>query len=155
MATLKKHTWVFQLAFSLTKMTAQMDGPAERNVFSTHVHLTLPSTFEELLNGNFGDMCSFFLSLDPANINKEITSLLGSAHIFMEMKSIKASLMRYMKKWLYNVWQNKKVNYGKTGTNVHCIEVLQCPPKDAWKESLQIGICPDHDDAFTLDYHTH
>ena len=45
----------------------------------------------------------------------------------------------------------KKVNYDETGSNVHSIEVLQCPPKGARKENLHIDISPD--DAFNLDYH--
>ena len=47
-------------------------------------NLAMPQTFEELVNGNFGDMCLFLFCLDPINIDKEITSLMSSAHVFRE-----------------------------------------------------------------------
>ena len=62
----------------------------------------MPTNFEELLTGNFGDMCSVFFSLYPDNVNKEVTSLLVSIHIFLESKGIKAALMKYLKQWVYN-----------------------------------------------------
>jgi len=56
-------------------------------------------------------MCSFLFCLDPININKEITSLLSSAHIFLEKKGIKAALMKHLKTWFYN-----PVAFAKTET---------------------------------------
>ena len=40
--------------------------------------------FQELLNGGFEDKCSFLSALHPTNINKEILSIMGSAHIFVD-----------------------------------------------------------------------
>ena len=33
--------------------------------------IKLPTDFQKLLNGNFGDMCSFLCTLHPENMNKE------------------------------------------------------------------------------------
>jgi hypothetical protein len=45
----------------------------------------------------------------------------------------------------------KKGDYVETGINVTATEIPQCPPKDARREILNIGICPD--DAVSLHYH--
>ena len=54
-------------------------------------NLVLPQTFQELLNANFGGMCSFCFSLAPASVNEDTTSLSSSAHNFLETKKIKAA----------------------------------------------------------------
>ena len=44
----------------------------------------------------------------------------------------------------------KREKYGKKTSNIHSIDVLQCPPKGAKKDNLYIDTTPD--DAFNLDY---
>ena len=44
----------------------------------------VPIAFQELLNGGFEDKCSFLYALHPANINMEILSIMGGAHIFVD-----------------------------------------------------------------------
>ena len=44
----------------------------------------LPIEFQELLNGDFGSSLSFLFALHPQNINKEIMTVIGSAHIFAD-----------------------------------------------------------------------
>ena len=39
----------------------------------------LPTDFQELLKGNFGDLCSFLYALHPVTINKETMNIIGSA----------------------------------------------------------------------------
>jgi len=34
--------------------------------------ITLPTDFQELLNGNFGDMCSFLYALHPRDLKQEM-----------------------------------------------------------------------------------
>ena len=46
--------------------------------------LKMPNDFEKLLNGKFDKLCPVFISMYSDNINKEITSLLVSAHILLE-----------------------------------------------------------------------
>ena len=62
----------------------------------------MPNDYAQLLNGNFGDLCSIFSAVYLDNVNKEITSSLVSAHIFLETKALKSELMKYLKKWFYN-----------------------------------------------------
>ena len=40
--------------------------------------IILPTDFQELLKGNFGDMCSFLYALHLVNINKETMNRLSS-----------------------------------------------------------------------------
>ena len=60
--------------------------------------LQMPTNFEELLTGNFGDMRLVFFSFYPDKINKETSYLLVSTHIFLESNGIKAALLKYLKK---------------------------------------------------------
>ena len=61
--------------------------------------LQLPKSFQELLNGKFEDICSFLFALHPENINREIVSIINSAHIFIEKKAIKQQLLSALNKW--------------------------------------------------------
>ena len=45
---------------------------------------SVPIEFQELLDGDFANKCSFLYALHPENINKEILSVIGSAHIFVD-----------------------------------------------------------------------
>ena len=49
----------------------------------------LPKDFQELLKSDYGNTCSFLFALHPENINKEILTVIGSAHIFVDKKSLK------------------------------------------------------------------
>ena len=59
--------------------------------------IKLLTDFQELLKGNFGDMCSFLYALHPVNINKETLNNLGSAHIFREKKLLRQKLASILK----------------------------------------------------------
>ena len=64
--------------------------------------LKLPSTFQELCNNKFEDMCSFLYALHPVNVNKETINILGSAHIFAEKKLLKQTLPSTLKGWFFH-----------------------------------------------------
>ena len=63
--------------------------------------MQLPLNFQELLTGNYGDLCSFFFALHPENINQEIASIINSAHIFVEKKAIKQQLQSALNTWFF------------------------------------------------------
>ena len=62
----------------------------------------LPIEFQDLLDGKFENKCSFLLALHPENINNEILSVIGSAHIFVDKKSLKQKLHSALQKWFFN-----------------------------------------------------
>jgi len=64
--------------------------------------IKLPTDLQELLNGNFGDMCSFLYALHPVNINKETMNIIGSAHIFAEKKQLRQKLASILKSWFFH-----------------------------------------------------
>ena len=64
--------------------------------------IKLPTDFQELLKGNFGDMCSFLYALHAVNINKETMNILGSAHIFGERKLLRQKLASILKSWFFH-----------------------------------------------------
>ena len=66
------------------------------------INIKLPTDFQELLKGNFGDMCSFLYALYPVNINKETMNILGSAHIFAEKKQLRQKLASILKSWFFH-----------------------------------------------------
>ena len=47
----------------------------------------IPEEFQELKNCDFENKCSFLCALHPENINKEIFSVMGSAHFFVDKKT--------------------------------------------------------------------
>ena len=63
--------------------------------------MQLPLNFQELLTGNYGDLCSFFFALHPENINREIVSIMNSARIFVEKKAIKQQLQSSLNTWFF------------------------------------------------------
>ena len=44
----------------------------------------------------------FVNALHPENINREILSVIGSAHIFVDKKSLKQKLHQALQNWFYN-----------------------------------------------------
>ena len=64
--------------------------------------IKLPTDFQELLNGNFGDVCSFLYAIHPVNINKETMNILGSAHIFAEKKPFRQKLASVLKSCFFH-----------------------------------------------------
>ena len=64
--------------------------------------IKLPTDFQELLNGNFGDVCSFLYAIHPVNINKETLNILGSAHIFAEKKQLRQKLASVLKSLFFH-----------------------------------------------------
>ena len=64
--------------------------------------LKLPSTFQELCNNKFEDMCSFLYALHPVNVNKETINILGSVHILTEKKLLKQKLLSTLKGWFFH-----------------------------------------------------
>ena len=46
----------------------------------------LQTNFQDLLKSECENNCSFLFALHPENINKEILSGIGSAHIFVNLK---------------------------------------------------------------------
>ena len=63
--------------------------------------LALPIEFQDFLEGDFTNKCSFLYALHPENINKEIMSVMGSAHIFVDRKQLKQKLHSALQKWFY------------------------------------------------------
>ena len=74
----------------------------------------LPKDFQELLKSDCGNNCSFLFALHPENINKEILTVIGSAHIFVDKKSLKQKLFSALQKWFYNPEAFKKQAESKT-----------------------------------------
>ena len=74
----------------------------------------LPKDFQELLKSDCGNNCSFPFALHPENINKEILTVIGSAHIFVDKKSLKQKLFSALQKWFYNPEAFKKQAESKT-----------------------------------------
>ena len=62
----------------------------------------LPIEFQELLNGDFGSSLSFLFALHPQNINKEIMTVIGSAHIFADKKPLRKKLHSTLHNWFFN-----------------------------------------------------
>ena len=73
----------------------------------------LPKDFKELLTDN-GNNCSFLFALHPENINKEILTVIGSAHIFVDKKSLKQKRFSALQKWFDNPEAFKKQAESKT-----------------------------------------
>jgi len=61
----------------------------------------LPKDFKELLTDH-GNNCSFLFALHPENVNKEILTVIGSAHIFVDKISLKHKLFSALQKRFYN-----------------------------------------------------
>ena len=68
--------------------------------------LALPIKFQDFLEGDFTNKYSFLYALHPENINKEILSVMGSAHIFVDRKQIKQKLNSALQKWFYQQKQS-------------------------------------------------
>ena len=62
----------------------------------------VPIEFQELLEGDFTNKCSFLYALHPENINKETLSVIGSAHIFVDKKQLKLKLNSVLQKCFFN-----------------------------------------------------
>ena len=54
-----------------------------------------------MLNGDFVIKCSFLYALHPENINKEILSVIGSPHIFVDKKQLKQKLTSVLQNWSF------------------------------------------------------
>ena len=64
--------------------------------------MQLPKSFQEVLTGKFEDVCSFLFALHPENINREIVSIINSAHIFVEKKVIKQQIQSALYKRFFH-----------------------------------------------------
>ena len=62
----------------------------------------LPTDFQDLLKDEIVNQCSFLFALHPENINREILSVIGSAHIFVDKKTLKQKLHQALQNWFYN-----------------------------------------------------
>ena len=62
----------------------------------------LPLDFQELLNGDFGNKCAFLYAMHPENVNKEILSVIVSAHIFVDKKALRQKLTSYLQQWFFH-----------------------------------------------------
>ena len=73
----------------------------------------IPRDFQNLLKSECGNNCSFLFALHLKNINKEISTVIGSAHIFVDKKMLKQKLHSALQKWFYNPEAFKKQAEGK------------------------------------------
>ena len=67
-----------------------------------------PTDFQDLLKSECGNSCSFLFALHTENINKEILTVIGSAHIFVDKKMLKQKLYSVLQTWFYNPEAFKK-----------------------------------------------
>ena len=56
----------------------------------------LQTNFQDLLKSECENNCSFLFALHPENINKEILSGIGSAHIFVNLNKTLSKRMDYL-----------------------------------------------------------
>ena len=86
------------IGLKYTEDESTVDWEKRRESYITDMKLAL--NFQELLMGNYGDLCSHFFALHPENINREIVSIINGAHIF-EKKGIRQHLQSALNTWFF------------------------------------------------------